>query len=208
MPRRNKDSRSTAVAERPAARRAATLPKRNQSPSNPVQTQAAVPAWRKRLAEFRFLAVVLGASAALALYESSQDGLPRTIAEVPPTWLMDERRNMAQTLTELYPDRSYGYFLRSYQAAMCWDQQFTPPVCSAFAYKDLRDVRLALEEAIARGGSAEQEELFHFYAHILARSNEPPEVVNEAIGQWRRHYPRSKKPDPWQMAAASATMDK
>jgi hypothetical protein len=204
MPRRSKGCNSTAVAELQAPqppRQGSTTPA-----IRPSVSAANIPAghrWRQRLREFRFLAVILGAGVLLAFYESSRDDLPKTIAQVPAEWLMNDRVNMARTLTELYPERSYGHFLRSYQAAMCWDQGFAPPVCDAFPYKDLRDVRRALDDAIARGGAAEQEELFHFYAFMLARSNEPPEVIDEAVRQWRRHYPHSKKPDPRQVAAAS-----
>lgn len=203
MPRRNKGSKATALAQRPAAPAEGMPPARDRA-AVPAQRAAAKRSWRQRLKEFRFLAVILGASLALAFYESSHENLPKTIAEVSPDWLMDERVNMARTLTELYPERSYGHFLRGYQAAMCWDQRFAPPVCDSFPYKDLRDVRGALEEAIAHKGLADQEELYHFYAFILARTNESPEAVDQAIRQWRRHYPHSKKPDPRQMAAASA----
>lgn len=203
MSRHSKDSRAAVLAQRPA--RGSAQPVSTDPPERAARASKAVASrsWRQRLKEFRFLACILGAGLALALYESSRKDLPKTIAAVPADWLMDERVNMARTLTELYPERSYGYFLRGYQAAMCWDQGFAPPVCEAFPYKDLRDVRSALDNAIARGGAAEQEELFHFYAFMLARSHERPEVVDEAVRQWRRHYPHSKKPDPRQLAASS-----
>jgi hypothetical protein len=114
---------------------------------------------------------------------------------------LGEQHNLVKTLLELYPERSHGHFLQSYQAAMCWENQFQPAVCKAYPNKDLRDVRVALEAALQRAGDFDQEKLFHFYAFILDRLNETPEVVDQAVRTWRQHYPYSTLPDPRQARA-------
>jgi hypothetical protein len=159
-----------------------------------------VPRW---LREYRFLAVILALALPLGIYEAFSADLPQSNSDVPAEWLLDSRRNLAQTLVELYPDRSQGYLLRAYQAGMCWDRGFQPEVCAAFSYHDLRDVRTALQEAIEHGGAADQEQLFHFYAFTLAQFDEPPEVLDEAVRLWRKHYPYSTKPDPRDLPKAS-----
>ena len=146
--------------------------------------------------QFRLLAIILGASILLGSYEANRSDLPQSSAEVNPDWLLDERINMAKTILELYPNRSHGYLLKAYQAGMCWEREFRPAVCWSFAYRDLRDVRAALEEALERGGDYDQEGLFHFYAFILTQLQESPESIDQAVAAWRKHYPYSKKSDP------------
>lgn len=181
-------------------------PKRGSETSQAVTTKRATVTaspsesrgWLKQLRDFRLLAIILGASCALGAYEALREDLPPTAAEVDPNWLLGEQHNLVKTLLELYPERSHGHFLQSYQAAMCWENQFQPTVCRAFPHQDLRDVQAALEAALQRAGDFDQEKLFHFYAFILDRLNEPPEVVDEAVRNWRRHYPYSTLPDPRQ----------
>ncbi len=150
----------------------------------------------KLIKEFRLLGIIVGCGALLGFYEVQRSDLPSVPTDVPPQMMLDSQFNLAKTMLELYPDRSYGYFLKSYQAGMCWERGYQPEVCEEFAFRDLRDVKSALLEAIERGGNYDQEGLFHFYALILVRLNEPPEVVDEAVRTWRRHYPYSNKPDP------------
>ncbi len=148
--------------------------------------------------QFRFLATILGVSLALGIYESQREDLPKDITRVDPSWLLNERVNLAQTLTDLYPNRSHGYFLRGYQAHMCWSMtpKYSLPVCWGFPNQDLRDTQQALEKAIELKGDINEEELYRFYANVLLESNAPPDVIQEAIAQWRRNYPSSIKPDP------------
>lgn len=153
--------------------------------------------WLGRFRDFRFLVVILGAWAALGLYEMKRTDLPKSSADVPPEWLLDDQVNLSKTLLELYPQRSLGHFLRGYQAGMCFDTGYRLPVCNSFKNKDPRDAQEAVEKAIELGGLRNQEELFHFYSVILVRNGEDPEKVNEAIEQWRRHHPYSnKRADP------------
>ncbi len=133
----------------------------------------------------------------MGLYEMSRNDLPKSSADVPPEWLMDDQVNLSKTLLELYPRRSLGYFLRGYQAGMCFDMGYQPLVCDSFKHKNPRDAQEAVEAAIALGGLRNQEELFHFYSVILVRNGEDREKVEEAIHQWRRHHPYSnKRADP------------
>ncbi len=150
----------------------------------------------KFLREIRFLAIILGLSGVLGLIEVTHPQLPRSAADVQYEWLMDSQRNLAQTLIDVYPNRSQGYLLRAFQAGMCWEDAFEPEVCEIFENRDLRDVRAALEMAISKGGAVDQEPLYHFYALVLKQLNEPPEVVDAAVARWRSDFPHSRKPDP------------
>lgn len=172
--------------------------KKHQPSSPGSQPPPAFSRWWRTVRDFRLLAIILGGSCLLAAYEKSRDNLPKNVSDVDPTWLMEERYNLVTTLLDLYPERSHGYFVQSYQAAMCWENHFQPAICSQFQYRDLRDVRVALESALERGGAFDEEKLFHFYAFVLDRLGEPPEVVDKAVRNWRKHYPYSTLPDPRQ----------
>lgn len=146
--------------------------------------------------DYRFMAVALALTLPLGILEATRTDLPGSSAEVPPEWLLNDQNDLPKTLVELYPGRSYGHFLRAYQAGMCWDQAFAPAVCQRFTHRDLRDVQDALQQAIQRGGASDQEKLYHFYAHVLVQRGESPEQIEQAIQLWHKHYPYSSLPDP------------
>jgi hypothetical protein len=178
-------------------------PKRGSEPAGTKATpnsprSKALSRWWQTVSDFRLLAIILGCSCLLAVYENSRDSLPKNVSDVDPAWFLNEQYNLVSTILDLYPERSQGYFLQSYQAAMCWENQFQPAICSQFHYRDLRDVRIALESALERRGPLDEERLFHFYAFVLDRLGEPPEVVDKAVKNWRKHYPYSTLPDPRQ----------
>ncbi|MEZ6137448.1 MAG: hypothetical protein R3C53_21380 [Pirellulaceae bacterium] len=172
------------------------MKKRNKGSSQPAHTAVSPRGPMFLLRDYKFLGVVLLLAIPLGIIEASRNDLPRSNGEVPPEWLLDANKNLPQTLVELYPQRSQGYLLRSFQAGMCWDNGYQMEVCEQFPYKDLRDVRAALQVAIDLGGAKDQEELFHFYAFTLAKFGESPEVVDQAVALWRKHFPHSRKPDP------------
>ena len=148
--------------------------------------------WR----DFRFLIVIVIGWGIIGLYEVSRSDLPERGGSVQQEWLLNDEVNLAKTLLEVYPNRSLGHFMRSYQAGMCWEAGYRLPVCDSFEHKGLEDVRDALEAAIERGGAGDQEELYHFYAFILVKLNESPEKIEAAVERWRRHFPYSQRPDP------------
>jgi hypothetical protein len=166
--------------------------------SNPTSPNSAIRSLGGGLRQFRFLAVVLGIAIALGFYEYQREDLSKDISRVDPNWLLNERVNLANTLVELYPSRSHGHFLKGYQAHMCWstEPKFSLPVCWSFPYQDLRDVKDAFEKAIQLKGNHNEEELYRFYAGVLSDLHESPEKIDEAIRNWRKHYPHSLKPDP------------
>jgi len=182
-----------AISKRSKAKRSANVDARvgNQGRQASVQH-----GFLARLKDFWLLAVIMVSSVGLGIYETWRSDLPAAPTDFPPQTMLDQRLNLAKTMLELYPERSYGHFLKSYQAGMCWERGYQPEVCRDFAFRDLRDVKAALLDAIERGGNYDQEGLFHFYAFILVQLNEPQEVIDEAVRTWRRHYPYSNKPDP------------
>ncbi len=152
--------------------------------------------------QYRFLAVVLTLAAPLAVVEVLAKNLPQSTSEVRPAWLLNEDKNLATTLVELYPGRAKGHIFRAYQAGMCFESNFQPPVCRQFPYQGMQDVRVEWEAAILNTGNRNDEDAFHNYAFLLYQLGEV-ERAEQVVKVWRANYPHSIKPHPRDLVESS-----
>lgn len=133
----------------------------------------------KYLLSFRTLILVYAAAAVFASVEIAvvRDGLHRHVD--PNVNRLEVMEGIAETYNSLYPQRPTSHYVLG---------------AVAFKKNDRPLAREHFELALAMNGH--QENVLYDYSVNLVLQAADPKQINEAIENWRWHYPKSPRPDP------------
>ena len=160
------------------------------------------PDWIRR---YRFLMVVYGLVALPAIYEvwvtKKMDGPMAELLNINPgpgeadLFLQND---FPAYIRKLYPERAEAHYAQATQILMCVAtkrQGLKVPICDRIGDLSWEVVGKHLEAAV-KTGSVDEEGVLYDYAIYLVSNDKPKEQVDEAIRNWRWHFPFSKRPDP------------
>ena len=127
---------------------------------------------------FRYLLLIVSITSGFALCEHYWVHEPGTYRSTH-TSNPDVMRSIADTYTQLYPNRPRSNYFRGALAAQ--DKQYDEAL-SCF------------QRGVALQGN--DEGLLHQYAANLLQVGADVSEFEEAVQTWRRHYPNSPRPEP------------